>query len=242
MSRRRRCRRMEHQRKTVDAIAQARGLRAVVEDVAEMAAAAAAMHFGAQHAKGAVLDLADGIFDRLVEARPAGAALELGVGGKQRQVAAGAGEDALAVLFQQRAGARPFGAVLAQDVVLHRRQLRAPFRVGFLDLEFLRGFSRRHPQPAECSQPEQAGKGSKQDTAVKHGTAPEQWVASRYDVWLRKLQQFGGNSLTILRAILASSRRTPGPITTIDQVTQSAYLTLDQNREFGGYGSRRSPG
>ena len=133
---------MKHQRKTVDAVAQAGRLRPVVEDVAEMAAAAAAMNFGAQHAEGAVLGLADGVFERLVEARPAGAALEFGLGGEQRQVAAGAGEDALAVLLQQRARARALGALLAQDFILLRRQLRAPFGVGLFDLEFLGGLRR----------------------------------------------------------------------------------------------------
>src|SRR3954447_19848250 len=78
----RRLRRVEHQRKTVHAVAQAGRLRAVVEDVAEMAAAAGAMDFGAQHAEGPVLGLADGVFQRLPETRPAGAALELGVRGK----------------------------------------------------------------------------------------------------------------------------------------------------------------
>src|SRR5262249_14129085 len=119
-------RRMEDQRKTVHAIAQAGRLRAVVEDVAEVAAAAAAMHFGAGHAEGAVLGGADRILQRLVEARPASAALELGVGGEQRQVAAGAGENALAMLLQERARAGALGTLLAQDLVLLRRQLRAP--------------------------------------------------------------------------------------------------------------------
>src|SRR4051812_23478635 len=99
-----------------------------------MAAATAAVDLGARHAEGAILRLAHRVVERLPEARPAGAALELGVGGKQRQVAAGAGEDALAMLLQQRAGARPLGAVLAQDVVLHRRELRAPLGVGLLNL------------------------------------------------------------------------------------------------------------
>src|SRR4051794_16749830 len=120
---------MEHQREAVHAVAQAGGLRAIIEDVAEMAAAAAAVDLGAQHAESAVLGLADRVVERLVEARPAGATLEFGLGRKQRQVAAGAGEDALAMLLQQRAGARPLGAVLAQDVVLHWRQLRAPLRI-----------------------------------------------------------------------------------------------------------------
>src|SRR4051794_35619053 len=96
----------------------------------QMAAAAAAVNFGAQHPEGSVLGFADGILQRLVETRPAGAAFELGLRGEQRQVATGAGEDALAVLFQQRAGTRPLGAFLAEDFVLLRRQLRAPFGVG----------------------------------------------------------------------------------------------------------------
>src|SRR3954454_20479493 len=166
----------KHQREPVDAVAQTRRLRAVVEEVAEMAAATAAMHLGAQHAEGAVLGLADGVVERLVKTRPAGAALEFGVGGKQRQVAAGAGENPLAMLLHQRAGARPLGAVLAQDVVLHRGQLRPPFGVGLLDLEFLRGLGRRRPQPAESGKAEQAGKRSKQDAAVEHEGAPKRWV------------------------------------------------------------------
>src|SRR4051794_22098888 len=100
----RRCRRrLEHQRKAVDAVAQAGRFRPVVKDVAEMAATAAAVDFGAQHAECAVLGLADCVVQGLPETRPAGAAFEFRLGGKQRQVAASAGEDALAVLFQQRA-------------------------------------------------------------------------------------------------------------------------------------------
>src|SRR6202035_2508017 len=73
-------RRMKHQCEAVHAVAQARRLRAVVEDVAEMAATASAMHLGAQHAEGPVFRLADRVLQRLVEARPAGAAFELGLG------------------------------------------------------------------------------------------------------------------------------------------------------------------
>src|ERR1700744_1004887 len=51
-------RRMKLQRKTVHAVAQAGRLRAVVEHVAEMAAATAAMDLGAPHAQGAVVGLA----------------------------------------------------------------------------------------------------------------------------------------------------------------------------------------
>ena len=52
---------MEHHAKAVDAIAQAGRLRAVVENMTEMPAAATAMHFGPQHPEGAVLGLAEGI-------------------------------------------------------------------------------------------------------------------------------------------------------------------------------------
>src|SRR4029078_4859572 len=45
--RRRRRRRVEYQTEAVDAVAQAGGLRTIVEDMAEMAAAAPAMHLGA---------------------------------------------------------------------------------------------------------------------------------------------------------------------------------------------------
>src|SRR5580692_1669602 len=106
---------MKYQRKAVHAVAQAGRLRPVVEDVTEMAAAAAAMNFGPQHPEGAVFGLADRVVERLIEARPAGAALEFGLRGEQRQVAAGAGEDAPAVLLQKRARTGAFGAFLAQD-------------------------------------------------------------------------------------------------------------------------------
>src|ERR1017187_2429707 len=166
---RRRRGRMKYQRKAVHAVAQAGWLWPIVEDVTEMAAASAAMNFGPQHPKGAVFGLADGVLERLIKARPAGAALEFRLRGEQRQVATGAGEDALAMLLEQRARPRALGALLAQDLILLRRQLRAPFRIGFFDLEFLRGVCRRGPEPPEGGKPKQTGDGREQDTAVNHG-------------------------------------------------------------------------
>src|SRR5579883_1528488 len=128
---------MKIQGKAVHAVAQAGGLRPVVEDVAKMPAAAAAMHLRSQHPEGTVLGDADGVVERLIEARPAGAALELGLGGEQGQVAAGAGEDALAVLVQERAGPGALGALVAQDLILLRGELGAPLGIGLLDLECL---------------------------------------------------------------------------------------------------------
>ena len=87
----------------VHAIAQARGLRPVGEDVAEMATAAVAGDRRAGHAEGMVVRLVDGIGKRRPEARPAGAAVEFGLRGEQRQVAAGAGEGA-GTMFVRAAG------------------------------------------------------------------------------------------------------------------------------------------
>src|SRR5882757_2016797 len=171
-SRRRGRRRVEDQPETVDAVVQSGRLRTVVEDVSEMAAAAAAMHLGAEHAVGAVLGLADIALDRVVEARPTRAALELGLRGEHRQVAAGTGESALAVLLEQRAGARPLGTLFTQYLVLLRRQLGAPLGIGLLDLELLgsllSSFSRGTSQPTEGRKAEQAGNSRQQDAAVKH--------------------------------------------------------------------------
>src|SRR3954447_4599384 len=77
--------RSKYQCEAVDAVAQAGRFRSIVEDVAEMTAAAAAMNFGPQHSEGAVLGLAHRVFDWLIEAGPTRAALELGLRGEQRQ-------------------------------------------------------------------------------------------------------------------------------------------------------------
>src|SRR6478752_981108 len=160
--------RTEYQRKAVNEVAQAGRFRPVVEDVTEMAAAAAAVNFGARHPEGAVFGLAHRVLERLVKTWPAGAAFEFRLRGEQRQVAAGAGEDALAMLLEQRARARALGALLTQDLVLLRRQLRAPFRVGLFNLEFLAGVCRRSPQPAERGKAKKTGDGGEQNTAVDH--------------------------------------------------------------------------
>src|SRR4051794_12063992 len=81
-------RRHELERHAVVAIALAGRLRAVVEDVALVALAARAMVFGARHDQqevGLLLEVAGNV---VVEARPAGAALELGLRPEERQVAA----------------------------------------------------------------------------------------------------------------------------------------------------------
>src|SRR5712671_682957 len=165
---RRRGGRMEYQGKAIHAVAQAGRLRPIVEDVTEMAAAAAAVNFGPQHPESPIFGLADGVLQRLVKTRPAGTALEFRLRGEQRQVAAGTGEDALAVLLEQRARSRPLGALLAQDLILLRRQLRPPFRIGLFDLELLRCVGRRSAQPPEGRKAKQTGDRRQQNTAVDH--------------------------------------------------------------------------
>src|SRR5450755_2281727 len=88
----------ELQRDAVVAVALAGRRRAVVEDVALVAAAAHAVVLGARddHLDVGLGD--DRARQRGVEARPAGAALELGLRGEERKVAAGADEAAVAML------------------------------------------------------------------------------------------------------------------------------------------------
>src|SRR5262249_1162332 len=105
----------------------------VLEHVAEVAAAAAAVHLGAAHAVAVVLRRLHRARLRIVEARPAGAAVELALGAKQRLAAAGAAEGAGALLVVERPAARRFGAVAAQPVVLLGREQLAPFRIGVGD-------------------------------------------------------------------------------------------------------------
>src|SRR5579872_5942417 len=122
-------RRLEGQREAVHAIAQACRLGSIIEDMAEMAVAAPATYRGADHAEGTVLVGADRIVERGPEARPAGAAVELGRGGEQVEVAAGAGENALPMLIQKRTAERRLRPFLAQDRVLLGGELAAPFGV-----------------------------------------------------------------------------------------------------------------
>src|SRR5271170_3970857 len=98
----------------VDAVAQARHLGAVLEDMAKMTAAAGAMNRRSGHAERGVLRCADRfVAQRGPETWPAGAALELGFRRKHTEAAAGASEDARAMLVEERTGERPFGRAVA---------------------------------------------------------------------------------------------------------------------------------
>jgi hypothetical protein len=69
---------LEGQCDAVHAIAQARWLRPIVEHMPEVTAATMAMDSGPDHEETGVLGLANSVIERCPEARPAGAAIELG--------------------------------------------------------------------------------------------------------------------------------------------------------------------
>src|SRR6202034_3297775 len=130
-----RTRRLRHelQGHAVHAITKPRRLGTVIEYVAEMSAAAPARNRRSHHAEAAVLGLVDRFVERCPKARPAGAAVEFGLGREQRQVAAGAGERAGAVFFEKRTRERPFGAFMPEYLISVRGQKLAPFVVGVRD-------------------------------------------------------------------------------------------------------------
>src|SRR5262245_21366333 len=159
----------EFQRDAVHAVAQASGRRAVVEHVAEVTTAAAAVHFRARDQQRAVDRCADGTLERRVEARPAGAAFELGIGAEQRQVATRAGERSLALLAIERTGIRVLGAVLAQHAVLGGLEDAAPLVVALDRLERTRRLDVATAQPRHAGDHGGAAATEKQQPAIDHG-------------------------------------------------------------------------
>src|SRR5215471_7879870 len=103
---------MEVERDAVHAVALAGRLRSVVENMAKMPAAAAAVDFGSCHEEAAVGFGSDCFIERRPEAGPAGAAVEFGVGRKQRLSATGAIVNAGSVLLVERARPGTLCAVL----------------------------------------------------------------------------------------------------------------------------------
>src|SRR4051812_22693514 len=120
--------------------------RAVVEHVAEMAAAAGAMDLVADHSVAAVARGFNGVRQRIVEAWPAGATLKLFLRHEQRLTASDACKRSVPFLIVQRATSRRFGAMTAQDVVLFGGEQAAPLLVGMSDWEFLAFHLRESPR------------------------------------------------------------------------------------------------
>src|SRR5688572_3286662 len=145
---------LEIERAGVDAVAQARRLRPVLEHVTEMAAARGAHHLGARHPVARVR-LGDHAVQRrrLVEARPAASRLELRVGAEELGAAARTAVHAVGVLVPIRAGERALRAFVAQDLVLLGRESLAPLLLGELCLRF---HGSRVPRPGQSTTSESA--------------------------------------------------------------------------------------
>ncbi len=103
--------------------------------MAQVSSAARAGNFSAAHAVSRVVMLRHGLrVGGNHEARPAASGVELGAGVEEQRAAAGAVVVAGFVVEFERAGEGPFGALLAQDVILLGRKLRAPLGIGLDDL------------------------------------------------------------------------------------------------------------
>src|SRR5690606_34742094 len=136
--------RHEFQSHAIHAVAQASRRRAIVENMAEMPATAAAMHLSACHEKLAIHAGADRTVDRLRETRPASAAVKLGLRREQRQIASGAVVSPGCIVLVERTREGILGPVLAQNMVLLRREDLLPLLVRLGDLEgFLLGLAGR---------------------------------------------------------------------------------------------------
>jgi hypothetical protein len=112
--------------------------RAVVEDMAEMPATAAAMLLDAREAEGRIGPIADSIGERGPEARPTSAAVELGLRRIHRQRAARTGENPRAMFVEEGAVTRTIGRFLPQRRIGSGRQTLFPFGIGQRQFEFFR--------------------------------------------------------------------------------------------------------
>src|SRR5262245_16317549 len=126
---------LELQSHSVHAIAQARRRRSIIEHVAEVATAALAVDLCASHEQALVDAGGYRIFEGCIEARPAGAAVELGLRREQGKIAPGAQVGAGRILLVKGAAPGALRAVFAQDIELLAGELFAPLLLALGDLE-----------------------------------------------------------------------------------------------------------
>src|SRR5262252_4208509 len=169
----------EFQDNAVDAVAQSRGRRAVLEDMAQMLAAAPAMHFRAWQQQQVVGGGADRVRQRPIEARPPGLAVVFGLRGEHRKIATRAGKRALALLVVERTRAGGFGTAPPQHVVLRLGEDGAPFAVALLDFEAVGGLHIAAPQRAKPRDQRQHPRTRQQATTIGHGLSPSCPTAPR---------------------------------------------------------------
>src|SRR4051812_33317163 len=154
--------------------------------MAEMAAALAAMHRRAGHHEARIADLAHRMVERFPEARPSGAAVELGLGSEEVKGAAGTAEYTLAMLLQQWTGEWPFGALLSQHGILFGGQQLLPLGVAVRHDEGLFGpRCPRLPDPVRCEggRPEHATR--QKPSATHHGNLPVLGLWELFVQWQR---------------------------------------------------------
>jgi len=127
--------RLERKGDRVHAVAvTGRGLRGVIEDVAEVRVAGRAPHLRAHHPVRPILDQRHRVrVLRVVERRPAAVRVELRLRPEQLAVTRPAPVDADPLLVEQRPGPRPLGRGLPQYGVLLRRKIPPPLVVRLLD-------------------------------------------------------------------------------------------------------------
>src|SRR5690348_9830954 len=165
-------RRLEREGDPVHAVAQAGRPRTVIEHMAEMAPAAPAVHFGALHEEAAVLRCGNGVRQGLIEARPAGAAVELGVRREHRESAARTREGALAFLVIERARERTLGALPTKTVELRGVEHPPPFVLRFLHLERSGGGRGPAAPPPQEAQSQNPGSAPQHNSSADHHLLP----------------------------------------------------------------------
>lgn len=131
---------LQYQARGVHAVTQARRLWAIIEHVAQMRATTRANDLRALHAVAAITYvLHAGGCQRLVEAGPAGTAVESRGGIKEWMPAYRANEDALALVIGVFAREGRIGPAFKGDVEQLRRKDLPPFRWGHVKLGGVRG-------------------------------------------------------------------------------------------------------
>src|SRR3984893_780207 len=105
------------------------------ESVAQMAAAAAAMHLRPRNAMASILGALHGAFEGIVEARPAGAAFEFFGRDEKTLATSGADEGAGALFMIQGAAAGRLRTMRAHDSILFRREKAPPLFLGMGDFK-----------------------------------------------------------------------------------------------------------
>lgn len=113
----------------VDAITPKGWRRSIGKDVAQMATASAAMHFGSHHPEAPILGGFDSSRHRCIETGPARAAFEFRTGFEKGLVASHAQESTRALLMEEGAGSGSLRAVGSHHPVLLGREQTPPLLV-----------------------------------------------------------------------------------------------------------------